>query len=1602
MVAGLIAGSMMVAPPAGAKAPAMRTDLGRAHASFWGEDSDDWSGYSVAGAGDVNGDGYDDILIGAPGGSDTGTAYLLFGKSSGWYPDMDLSAAGASFWGEDAGDCFGWSVAGAGDVNGDGYDDLLIGAYFDDDGGTNAGQTYLILGKASDWTMHMDIAAADASFRGEDDYDYSGASVAGAGDVNGDGYDDILIGAYGDEDGGGMAGQTYLVLGRASGWAMDTDLSAVSASFWGEQANSYSGYSVAGAGDLNGDGYDDILIGAWHDDNAHAQGGQAYLVFGKASGWAMDTGLSAASASFLGDWNEAWAGYSVARAGDVNGDGYDDILIGAYGDSEAAWHAGQAFLILGKAAGWAMDTYLSAASASFWGEDYEDLAGSRVAGAGDVNGDGYDDMLISAIFDDDSGSNSGQVYLILGKASGWAMDTDLSTANAFFRGEDAQDYSGASVSGAGDVNGDGCDDLLIGAYGDDDGGSMAGQTYLLFPFMKPPAPSALGARLSKTGSPVALQWNAPGYWPEKLTKYRIYRCEGGSEPRLLSIIPDGTYSYVDGTAEIGKRYSYTVMAQYESGESSEMTCTIHLLIEPDSDMDGIGNSMDADDDRDGIFDELDAQPLVKDNTRWTRTDMDLSNFGTGFVGEDSSDASGYSVVCAGDLNGDGYDDILIGAFGDDDGGSDAGQTYLILGKASGWAPDMNLSNASASFWGEDAGDYSGYSVAGAGDVNGDGYDDILIGAYGDEEGGGSYAGQTYLILGKASGWAPDMNLSNADASFWGEDTRDYSGNSVSGVGDVNGDGYDDILIGAFGDDDGGADAGQTYLILGKASGWAQDTDLNASDASFWGEDAGDYSGYSVAGAGDVNGDSYDDILIGAYGDDDGGNMAGQTYLILGKASGWAPDTDLNASDASFWGEDAGDNSGVSVAGAGEVNGDGYDDILIGAYGDEEGGGANAGQTYLILGKASGWAPDMNLSNANASFWGEDANDRSGVSVTGAGDVNGDGYDDILIGAMRDDDGGADAGQTYLILGKALGWAMDRDLSSADASFWGEDAGDNSGTSVAGKGDINGDGYGDILIGACYNDDGGSDAGQTYLISRTVLSQVQGLSLNLTAAMTGVRISWTKDCSDPYFYGIYRGAAPDKLYRLAATTASNYTDTNITAGATYYYSVTAVGPLGEESPIAPASGMVADLDTDGDGIGNMVDGDDDNDGTPDGQDRFSLNSTETVDTDFDGIGNNADMDDDNDGIPDVSDPEPQNPLNSVIHHLNYANATLQNVQGTVNTLRTSIATMDGNLTALSTGFSAANISLTNLMNGLRTDIMAFNRSMQGRLDNVVVDMAGFNFSLQGKFGGVGANMSGLNSTMQDRLKDLNADIAGFNQSALDRMTTLGDAIAILAAQLEGVNSTLNAEVSALSTEMDAFRKEMHAGLQEILDLLILMNANLTGIGGDVASANDSVHSSLDTLDSRLAGQITDLSAMIRDLNATTVNEIRQQLGDLKSAMEATAGNETGKIIAKIDSLNGLVGSFQSSTNGHFNNITTQMAKLDGVKSDLGKLQKQQEETESGVGAVNTVNLGTIVIMVIVLVLLLVALVLIRKGTGPAPVATPPPPQADPVEDGEVKQ
>ena len=440
-----------------------------------------------------------------------------------------------------------------------------------------------------------------------------------------------------------------------------------------------------------------------------------------------------------------------------------------------------------------------------------------------------------------------------------------------------------------------------------------------------------------------------------------------------------------------------------------------------------------------------------------------------FRGEHEGDRAGTAVAGVGDVNGDGYDDFAVGTpFSTQTlDGVVSGRVYLLFGGNTPWSGLASLSEADVILDGETEEDKFGHCVDGGGDVNGDGYDDILVGApHYDGPPVTWDTGAAYLVLGRSGGWPQHFDMSLADASFMGADPGEWTGGAVSVAPDLDGDGLDDLIIAGPASPEAAFDAGQVHIVFGRASGWALQTALSLADASYWGEASGDLAGSSVSGLGDVNGDGFGDLAIGSCcssvaGDEDG---EGKLYLVFGRNAGWSADTSLAEADASFVGEAtfdqlAGYHNSRDVAGVGDVNGDGLADIAVVAPSNDE-AFADAGQVYLIFGKTSGWSTGVSISAVDASFHGESEDAYAG-GVSEAGDVDGDGFDDFLVGAKVVDESDVIHPKAYLLLGKAIGWAMDSSLADADASF--VSAVEGGVFTVAGAGDVFGDGLGDVLI-----------------------------------------------------------------------------------------------------------------------------------------------------------------------------------------------------------------------------------------------------------------------------------------------------------------------------------------------------------------------------------------------------------------------------------------------------------------------------------------------------------------------------------------------------------
>jgi len=493
---------------------------------------------------------------------------------------------------------------------------------------------------------------------------------------------------------------------------------------------------------------------------------------------------------------------------------------------------------------------------------------------------------------------------------------NLGSAGITIYGADAGDYSGGSVSSAGDVNGDGFDDFLIAANKADgigNGENWAGETYLVFGSAHPSGPIDLGT-LGAAG-------------------ITIYGAEAGDR-NGISVSSTGDVNG-DGFDDV------FVTANRADGASNGKTRAGDSYL---------------------IFGSASLPDTI-----------DVSSLGAAGItiyGADVGDESGISASNAGDVNGDGMDDLLIGAHRADGEGNaqqDAGESYVIFGSTS-LSSSIDLSNLGAAgitIHGADALDWTGIWVSSAGDANGDGFDDLLIGAFqGDAAGNAKHdAGDSYLIFGSVSLSGPiDLaNLGTAGIAIYGTDPGDDAGVSVSFAGDVNGDGFDDLLIGALladGRDNGANDAGESYVVFGNASLSAPIdlANLGAAGITLYGIDAGDRCGHSVSTAGDVNGDGFDDLLVGASradGADNAATEAGETHLIFGSASlpGTIDLSSLGAAGITIHGAETGDFSGASVSSLGDVNGDGFDDLMISSpHADAAGNSkSEAGESYAIFG-----------------------------------------------------------------------------------------------------------------------------------------------------------------------------------------------------------------------------------------------------------------------------------------------------------------------------------------------------------------------------------------------------------------------------------------------------------------------------------------------------------------------------------------------------------------------------------------------------------------------------------------------------------------------------
>lgn len=910
----------------------------------------------------------------------------------------------------------------AGDINGDGFEDLVI---------IDSTKFYMVFGRF-EFSSTVDLSQLNGQTGLIVETSKSLISVAKGGDLNGDGYDDVLFlyytcfqqcynrnsGTYyccGTTGYSGYSNSVFVLYGQAS-FSSATDVTLVSFNI--ENTKGFSSGAITSAGDFNSDGFADFVVGI---------PGSVFVVYGSSTKLTGSFSVNGVN-GFVIRQSGIGGTQSLGGGADVNGDGSDDIVLSSSSSSKA-------YVIYGFQSSSSKSTYVKTGTFDLkllmnvsTGTGFTITGSSSnaimapVAMGGDINKDGYTDIIIAG---------NSRVYIVLGQYGG--RNTTVFTDNLIGSSSTSApkqnqscdgftltgiDSNIVSVSILSDINGDLIEEISVGT---------ADRTYVVY-----------------------------------------------GRKSFINVVTQDILSL----SVLDHQYGFTVILDSTSN---------NFLTDSGGDINGDGFE-------DFLITTNTKKPYVVYGTpiivKYLSVDNISNSSGLILNGASAGDLTGSSLSGGGDFNGDGFDDVIIGAYRASPGRAAAGKTYIVFGGKSVVA-DVNLQSLDGSngfvFEGAMAGDFSGFSVSCAGDINNDGFDDILIGAFQADPFFISDAGQSYVIFGRSS-FPPSMSVGDLDGEkgfvINGVHKYDvensYSGYSVAGVGDFNHDGFDDIVIGSPGAvyANSAIAAGEVFVVFGRSvfRSTIELADLSGSDGFVIrsGTTAGQRSGSQVAAAGDFNRDGYADFLIAS--------ADGQAAVLVYGARSWTTGSYAMSSVSYIT-----INGGSKVASAGDFNGDGYDDIIVSTPLGNGLGLSGTGVSYVVLGSSSKSSVSVSSLDGSNGFVinGIDSNDYSGTSVAGAGDVNGDGYDDVLIGAPSADpyNVGA-AGESYLLFGNEFLPEyinlFDRDNNVLVCTGIGGNS--QNGGAVSTAGDMNGDGMADILIGSAFSDvKGSNNAGQAYVV-----------------------------------------------------------------------------------------------------------------------------------------------------------------------------------------------------------------------------------------------------------------------------------------------------------------------------------------------------------------------------------------------------------------------------------------------------------------------------------------------------------------------------------------
>jgi len=801
-------------------------------------------------------------------------------------------------------DHFGSSAASLGDLDADGVPDLVVGAVDDDDGGLDHGAVYVMFLRTNGSARAFEkISARAGGFTGAiDARDRFGCAVAALGDLDGDGLGELAVGASGDDDGGGERGAVWVLYLRADGSVRThTKISSTSGSL-GIGVDNFDGFgsALATLGDLDGDGYPELAVGAPGDDDGGSGRGAVWILFLQKDGSVRARQkISQSAGDFGGTLRNADGFGGALGALGVRADGTSELAIGASGDDDGGSGRGALWVLtLGADGRVRAQQKISATQGGFTGVlDDGDQFGCALAGLGDLDGNGALDLAVGAIGDDDHDpaafEDVGAVWLLRraldGSVASFQKISDTQGGlTALLRSHES---FGSALATLPDMDGNGVPELCACTSKDSEGSTVPyewGAAYALF--LRPEGTVRQHRKIGFT----------EGGLPSTLDPTD----ELGSSVAALDLDRDGVLDLAVG-AEGDRRPEITGVLEG----------AVWLLF-------------------------LDADGRVKGSRKIGNPESSLAA---------SNDLFGSAVAALGDLDGDGLTELAVGARGSADFGANMGAVWILSLDASGVVQgQLKIAAQSGGFGGALAASSEfGSSLASLGDVDGDGIVDLAVGARGDGLGTLGHRGALWILFLNRDGTVRDeRKLPSAGSGF--EEALigfDLFGSSVAGLGDLDGDGVGELAVGAPFRDDGGSDKGAVWVLFltrdGSVSRYVEIGDQRGGFGALP-NDSG--LGSALAAVGDLDRDRVGDLCAGAFVASDGFANAGVAYVLLLNADGSVKAQQRIAAPAGQ--TNTGALFGAAVAALDDRDGDGARDVVVGAPRDDD-GGSREGALWLL-------------------------------------------------------------------------------------------------------------------------------------------------------------------------------------------------------------------------------------------------------------------------------------------------------------------------------------------------------------------------------------------------------------------------------------------------------------------------------------------------------------------------------------------------------------------------------------------------------------------------------------------------------------------------------